>query len=134
MPSGRIIVDWSAEKTGGKFASKDSIEEALIEAIDGANPGSITPDDGEYEVDWSVEAEPDQKKAKAKPKLTAAAATPGLSIPVTSLIRGYLKIEHEQFYTDNVLDELMRDLKQISESFPKITAQEKSKLEAGLKS
>lgn len=52
-------------KTEGKFASADAIQAELVEALEQANPDSISPDDSEYEViDWSVEAGAPEKIAR----------------------------------------------------------------------
>jgi len=56
MPSFQFIVDVTVEKTSGKFASKEELEEAITEAIADANPQSISGENGgEYEVtDWDI--------------------------------------------------------------------------------
>lgn len=36
-----FIVNASVERTEGKFAAKDELEEQLVEALEGANPGSL---------------------------------------------------------------------------------------------
>lgn len=50
-------VSVEVERTMGKFASRDEIGEALADAIEQADPGMISCDDGgEYEVvDFTVE-------------------------------------------------------------------------------
>lgn len=55
----RIVVDVECSKQGGgKFASKDTVQQEIIEAVDNANPGDITIEDATYSVDeWSVSAE-----------------------------------------------------------------------------
>lgn len=52
----QFIIDVELERTEGKFASRDEIEEELTGALDEANPSSITAENGgEYEiVDWVV--------------------------------------------------------------------------------
>lgn len=67
----KFEVSVSVERTQGKFASRDEIEEALQSELEGADPGSVEGSEGgEYEVqDWSVEAidiKPAKGKAKAK--------------------------------------------------------------------
>lgn len=56
----------SVERTQGKFASRDEIEGELIEALESANPGSISASEGgEYEVgDWEVVAIEIKKKRR----------------------------------------------------------------------
>lgn len=65
----RFVVTVNIERVQGKFASRDEMEERLVEAIDGADPGSLEGDDGgEYEVaDWNVEA--DETKSVKLPKV-----------------------------------------------------------------
>lgn len=63
-----FMVEVEVERTEGKFASRDEIEEQIIEALEGADPCSYEGDaGGEYEtVDWSVGTMPDpQVKVKA---------------------------------------------------------------------
>jgi len=58
MPSFQFIVDVSVEKTSGKFASKESLEEAIMEALADANPQTLDSENGgEYEItDWDINA------------------------------------------------------------------------------
>jgi hypothetical protein len=51
-----FTVHVTIERTEGKFATKDELQEQIIEALESANPGAITGEnDGEYEVtDWEV--------------------------------------------------------------------------------
>jgi hypothetical protein len=55
-----FTVTVSVERTQGKFESRDTIGAAITDALEGADPGSITGDnDGEYQVtDWIVEEAP----------------------------------------------------------------------------
>jgi hypothetical protein len=50
-----VTVD--VQRTEGKFATKDELGDQLQEALEGADPGSLTGDNGgEYSVDgWDVE-------------------------------------------------------------------------------
>lgn len=50
-------VSVEAERSQGKFASKDELAEQIQQAIDDANPQSLTGDNGgEYDiVTWEVE-------------------------------------------------------------------------------
>lgn len=54
----KIIVEVEAERTEGKFATRDEIEAQIIEAIESADPGTFEGENGgQYEVtDWSVAA------------------------------------------------------------------------------
>jgi hypothetical protein len=71
----RLVVNASVERDQGKFSTREDIEGQLIEAVEGADPGSITGEnDGEYSVtDWSVEAE--EVKTSKKPKKDTAILT-----------------------------------------------------------
>lgn len=75
----RLVVNASVERDQGKFSTREDIEGQLIEAVEGADPGSITGEnDGEYSVtDWSVEAEEvkTSKKPKADDKVLQAVRT-----------------------------------------------------------
>jgi hypothetical protein len=53
-----FTVSVTVERTEGKFASRDEIEEAITEWLDAANEGSVEGENGgQYDVtDWSVEA------------------------------------------------------------------------------
>ena len=55
-----FTVTATVERESGKFVSRDEIQEQLQEALDGANPDSLSglgaDGDSEYVVsDWSVE-------------------------------------------------------------------------------
>jgi hypothetical protein len=55
-----FIVRVSVDRDSGKFASRDEIAEQLRDAIEGADPGSVSgvgaDGDSEYSVgDWTVE-------------------------------------------------------------------------------
>jgi hypothetical protein len=51
-----ITVEVDIQRIQGKFASKDEMEAQIIDAIESANPDSLTGDnEGEYEVtNWEV--------------------------------------------------------------------------------
>lgn len=54
----RIKVDW--EKTGGKFAPREEIVDAIREELESANPGNIdsigADGDSDYEItEWEVD-------------------------------------------------------------------------------
>jgi len=54
-----FTVEVEVERVQGKFASRDEISEQLLEAVEGADPGSVdgvgVDGDSEYEVtSWEV--------------------------------------------------------------------------------
>jgi hypothetical protein len=53
-----FTVNVHIERTEGKFATKDEMEEQLIQALADANPNQLDGDDGGvYEVtDWDIES------------------------------------------------------------------------------
>lgn len=53
-----ITVEVEANHTAGQFASRDELEQQIIDAIDNANPAQLDGDNGgEYEVtEWEVSA------------------------------------------------------------------------------
>ena len=56
----KFTVEAEVERISGKFASKDEIEGEIQQALDEANPGSVSgvgaDGDSEYEVnDWTVQ-------------------------------------------------------------------------------
>ena len=61
-------VSVEVERTQGKFASRDEIEEQILDALEGADPGVVSCDDGgEYEVvDWTVEVQDVGRSKKAR--------------------------------------------------------------------
>jgi hypothetical protein len=56
MTSFSFTVNVTAEKTSGKFTSKDELADEIRDAIEQADPGSIDPTgEGEYEItEWEV--------------------------------------------------------------------------------
>lgn len=51
-----FTVTAEVEHVSGKFVSKDELAEELATELEGANPGTLTVDDSEYEVvDLTVE-------------------------------------------------------------------------------
>lgn len=49
-------VNVTCNRTEGKFASREELSSAIREALEGADPGQISGDNGgEYEVEWEVE-------------------------------------------------------------------------------
>jgi hypothetical protein len=61
-------IEVEAERTEGKFASRDDIGEQIQSEIDGANPGTVDGENGgTYEIsEWEVSLEEPVKPAKAK--------------------------------------------------------------------
>lgn len=54
----RLVVDAEVSFTSGKFASRAEVEDELLSALEGADPGSVSAGEGEYEVDaWDVSSE-----------------------------------------------------------------------------
>lgn len=56
----KFTIEVEVERVSGKFASKDEIADQIREALDSADPGTISnvgaDSDSEYEVvNWSVE-------------------------------------------------------------------------------
>lgn len=47
----RFEVEVEVKKASGKFCSKDDVANAILEQLEGSDPGSITVDDTEYEVE-----------------------------------------------------------------------------------
>jgi hypothetical protein len=59
-----FTVEVDAERTEGKFASRDELAEQIQEALESADPGSLEGDNGgQYELTWEVE-EQEQKPRK----------------------------------------------------------------------
>lgn len=54
-----FLVEIEVDRIEGKFASRDELEEQLSEALEGADPTSLTGDNGgEYETtSWEVTAQ-----------------------------------------------------------------------------
>lgn len=52
-------VEAEAERSQGKFATKDELAEQIMSELEGADPGSLTGDNGgEYEItSWEVSDE-----------------------------------------------------------------------------
>lgn len=66
-----LTVEVEVERTEGKFAGRDEIADALVEAIEDANPSSVDGigADGisSYEVvDWQVEEQPQPPRRRAR--------------------------------------------------------------------
>lgn len=51
-----FTVEVELERSQGKFATRDEMQDQIIEALEGADPGSLTGDnEGEYDVvSWEV--------------------------------------------------------------------------------
>lgn len=72
----RFVVDVEVTRSQGKFASREEIAALIQEALEQADPGQYSGDNGgEYETDtWSV-SEEDLKPVKA-PRRKATPETP----------------------------------------------------------
>ena len=68
-----FTVSVEVERTQGKFASRDELEEQLAEALEGADPGQVEGGEGgEYEITtWEVSAAQTAKQAKAAARAAA---------------------------------------------------------------
>lgn len=67
----RFIVEGDAERTEGKFESRDTIISAIAEELEGADPGEVEGDNGgTYAInEWNVtedEVKPPAKPARAR--------------------------------------------------------------------
>jgi hypothetical protein len=52
----RFVVIVETERDEGKFVSNDSLREEILDALEGADPGSINVDESSYStVMWEVE-------------------------------------------------------------------------------
>ena len=65
----RIIIEGDAERSEGKFASRDDIIQQIVEELEGADPGEVEGENGgTYEItEWNVtedEVKPPAKAAK----------------------------------------------------------------------
>lgn len=63
-----FLVEVEVQFLSGKFASRESIEDEIREALESADPGSYSGDgeNAEYETaDWSVSELPTKPKAQA---------------------------------------------------------------------
>lgn len=55
MPDLQFTIEATLEKTSGKFVSGEDLAEEIKGEIEGADPGSVSVDDSEYDVtSWSV--------------------------------------------------------------------------------
>lgn len=63
-----FVVEVEVERDSGPFASKDELADQLVEAIEGADPGSLDGDAGgsysvsDFRVERDVEAEKPRRK------------------------------------------------------------------------
>lgn len=136
-----FIVNASVERSQGRFSTREDIEEQLIEALDSANPGSITGEnDGEYEVtDWSVEdnnQKPGKPLSARQPSQPKQPAGPPLAPNLVRIIEAYVSLnalnEAEVHDPESAFEaattELFKQLDILCERFPQLTAQAKTKL------
>lgn len=73
MASFIFTVEVETNRVEGKFATREEQEEQIMEALDGANPGSIegvgADGDSSYEIaDWTVTVQPAPVKRKRRGK------------------------------------------------------------------
>jgi hypothetical protein len=63
-----FLVAVELERSQGRFATRDEMQDQIIEAIEGADPGSLTGDnDGEYDVvAWDVQPQEPAKSKRGK--------------------------------------------------------------------
>lgn len=129
-----FVVNASVERSEGKFESRDTIEAALVEALEGADPGDIEGDNGgRYDVtDWSVED--NNQAVKGAPKVKAPPTAPPLAPNLVRLISAYVRVDAMVGDLNEEIDNLLAELKILSERFPKITEQERTKIYAKVSS
>lgn len=71
MTAIRIVIEAEVEKTSGKFVSREALGEEIVSELQGADPGSLSVDDSEYDVtSWEVELDdaPTARRQVAPPK------------------------------------------------------------------
>lgn len=74
------IIEADVQHVSGKFASREEIGEALAESLSSADPGTISTDEGEYEVaSFDVDEQPQAPRRARRPR---PAAEPGEAAPV----------------------------------------------------
>ena len=63
-----FTVNVTAERSEGKFASRDEIGDAILDELQGSDPGTVDGEaGGSYEItEWEVSLEEPVKKAKAR--------------------------------------------------------------------
>jgi hypothetical protein len=66
----RFVINIDVTRETGKFAGRDELETAIQDALDNADPGTISCDEGgEYNIDaWEVSVEPLPSKRSRKIK------------------------------------------------------------------
>jgi len=73
-----FLVTVEAERTQGKFATRDELSSAIQEALEGADLQQFTGDEGgEYEISWEVQEQDAKRPARSRP----AGLPPGGSPP-----------------------------------------------------
>jgi hypothetical protein len=107
-----FLVRVTIERTQGKFAPRDEMEEAIKEALDGADLGDWTSGEGgEYSISsWESEAYEEPKPAKKPPK---APHTPNHECPgcVARGPHGSVAIMREMAKEELHPDEIERAIK-----------------------
>lgn len=63
-----FTIEVEAERTEGKFATRDELGEQIQEELDGCNPGNLSGENGgEYEItEWEVSEQEPVKAPKAR--------------------------------------------------------------------
>lgn len=127
----RFTVYASVDRTEGKFSTRDDISGQLQEALEGADPGTITGEnEGTYEVsDWTVEEEPlTRAKAAAPARPVTQSAGPPLAPNLVRIISAYLRVSEGSETDETAIDDLLAELDILVGRFPKIAEQERAKL------
>ena len=126
-----FIVNASVERSEGKFATKDELEEQLVSALEDADPGSVEGDSGgQYEViSWEVEA--GAGSASAGPKAPKPSPAYPVAPRISALIHAWIWLQEAPLSQeamsnfDGVLDSFLTD-------FPRLTEQSRRAVEAKL--
>lgn len=132
-----FIVNASVERDEGKFESRETIEGELIEALEGADPGSIAGENGgTYSVqEWAVEENVQEKPAKRAKGVPDPARGPSgldradlIAPNLVAIIEAWVKCNDEHDWPDDPSAELFKQLDILCGRFPRITEQAKAKL------
>lgn len=71
--SRRYVIDVEVNRTSGKFVSGDAIDEAIVDVLEGSDPGDISPEDSEYDIlSWEVATYDDGGKSSKSAKKASA--------------------------------------------------------------
>lgn len=128
-----MIVNVGVERTQGKFAARDELEEQIIEVLQQAEPSSLEGENGgEYEVtQWEVEENVSKGALKVSGARTKKVVGPGgalsgqpVAIELVEVIRAFVRIE-EGNYTDAATETLDAALRNLTERFPAVAERER---------